>query len=398
VSIIGGHLASPWLRRALLAALLVVLSLASGFTAAGLNDWYQGRDFHCFWITGHIVVSGGDPYDAAQYVPAILTVASSEAKALAHCGYRLAYPPWTGLAFAPFGALSLPAAATLWASLIVMATVIGIYWTWQLVGKRRIPWPVIAVLVVCTAPGIHTFIEGQLGAFTFALTAGAALSMRRERDTAGGIATALLSVKPQTGAGFGAVVLGLAILRRRRRFIIAAGVAGLVLAGVSQLLRPGWIVEFVGGATELSGSIADRATIWNLAGSWPLAVVMIALLFTAVVVLIRGRGADDADILGLAVSFSLVVAPYAWNHDYVVLAIPWSMTIAHAGQLRPWLRRTLTYATVMVAAPLLWAIGATIEAFLRGETFYAVVPILTALLLAFAIRLAPRPLLSVVAT
>jgi len=376
------------------AALLIVLSLGCGFFAARLDNGYESRDFHCFWVAGRIVASGGDPYDPQQFVPAISTIPPSPRESLVRCGQRLSYPPWTALALAPFGALPLPAAATLWASLMVAATVVGIYWTWQFVGTRRIPWPLIAVLVVCTAPGIHTFIEGQFAAFTFALTAGAALSMRRERDTAGGIATALLSVKPQTGAGFGAVVLGLAILRRRTRFVVAAGAAGLVLAGVSQLLRPGWIVEFVRGATELSSSIADRATIWNLAGSWPLAVVMIALLVTAVAVLIRGRGADDADILGLAVSFSLVVAPYAWNHDYLVLAIPWSLTIAHAGQLRPLLRRTLTYATIIVAAPLLWAIGATIEAFLRGETFYAVVPILTALLLAFAIRLAPRPLLS----
>ena len=376
------------------AALLIVLSVVCGFFAARLDDWYEGRDFHCFWVAGRIVAGGGDPYDNQQYVPAISTIPPSPEKSLVRCGQRLSYPPWTGMALAPFGALPLPAAATLWASLVVMATVLGIYWTWQLVGTRRIPWPLVAVLVVCTAPGIHSFIEGQFAMFTFALTAGAALSMRRERDTAGGIATAFLSVKPQTGIGFAAVVMGLAILRRRRRFVVAAGAAGLGLAGVSQLLRPGWIVEFVGGATELSGAVTDRSTIWNLTGSWPLAVVTIALLLTAVVVLIRGRGAEDADILGLAVSFSLVVAPYAWNHDYVVLAIPWSMTIAHARQLRPLLRRTLTYATVIVAAPLLWAIGATIESFLRGETFYVVVPMLTAVLLAFAIRLAPRPRLS----
>ena len=367
-----------------------MLSVICGFFAARLDDWYEGRDFHCFWNAGRIVASGGDPYDAQQFVPAISTIPPSPEKSFVRCGQRLSYPPWTAMALAPFGALPLPAASTLWASLAVMATVLGIYWTWQLVGRRRIPWPLIAVLVVCTPPGIHTFIEGQFAMFTFALTAGAALSLRRERSTAGGIATALLSVKPQTSIAFAAVVLGLAIMRRRRRFVVVAGAVGLGLAGVSQLLRPGWIAEFVGGATELSGSVTDRSTIWNLAGSWPLAVVTIALLLTAVVVLIRGRGADDADILGLAVSLGLVVAPYAWNHDYVVLAIPWSLTIAHAGQMRPLLRRTLTYATVIVAAPLLWAMGATIELFLRGETFFAVVPMLTTVLLAFAIRLAPR--------
>jgi hypothetical protein len=373
----------------------MVLSIVCGFTAAGLNGWYEGRDFHCFWITGRIVVSGGDPYDAGQYVPAILTVPPSEAGALERCGQRLSYPPWTGLALAPFGALPLPAAATLWASLAMIATVLGIYWTWELVGKRRIPWPLVAALVVCTLPFIHDVYHGQFATFTLALTAGAALSMRSGSDTVGGITTALLAIKPHVAAGFAAVTLGLAILRRRTRFVLAAGAAGLGLAGVSELLRPGWIVEFARAATQLSRSIADRSTIWNLAGSWPLAVVMIALLLTAVCVLVRGRHANETDILGLAVSFSLVVAPYAWNHDFVVLAIPWSMTIAHAGQLRPLLRRTLTYATVGVAVPLLWWMGTIASLFGDGEALYVVVPILTAVLLAIAVRLVSVPRLSV---
>ena len=371
-----------------------MLSLVCGFTAASLNGWYGDRDFHCFWITGRIVASGGDPYDANQYLPAILTSPPSPEEALKRCGQRLSYPPWTGMALAPFGALPLPAAATLWASLIVMATVAGIYWTWRLVGQRRIAWPLIAILVVGTVPFTRILFEGQFSTFTFAFTAGAALWMRSGSGTAGGIATALLSVKPHTSFGFAAVVLVLAILRRRRRFVVAAGVAGLGLVGASELLRPGWIVEFAGGNAELSTSIADRTTIWNLAGSLPLAAMMIALLFTAVYALVRGRSADDADLLGLAVSLGLVVAPYGWVHDYVVLAIPWCMTIAHARQLRPLLRRTLMSATVAVAVLLLWWMWALAPILGHGDALYIVVPMLTAVLLAIAVRLVSFPRLS----
>jgi len=378
--------ARPLYRRIGNAALLVVLSLVCGFFAAGVNRWYEGMDFHCFWAAGRIVASGGDPYDAQQFVPAILTIPPSEARSLIRCGQRLSYPPWTGLALAPFGALPLPAAATLWASLAVMATVLGISWTWQLVGKRRIPWPLVAALVVGSEPFVRNLLEGQFATFGFALTAGAALSLRSGRDTAGGIAAGLLAVKPQTAIGFGAAALGLAIFRRRWRFVGGAVVATLALAGLSQLLRPGWILEFISGAGVLSGSIADRATIWNLAGSWPLAVVIVALLLAAVVALIRRRGADDTAVLGLAVPFSLLVAPYAWDHDYVLLAIPWSLTIAYAMELRPLLRRTLLYSTVGVAAPLLWIIAAVVAPLLGAESVYVLVPMLTALLLALAIR------------
>ena len=367
------------------AALLVVLSLICGFTVAGLNGWYEERDFHCFWVTGRIVANGGDPYDPQQYVPAILTIPPTQAKALERCGQRLSYPPLTGMALAPFRALPLPAAATLWAALAVMASVLGINWTWRLAGLRRFSWPLVAALVVATEPFARNFSEGQFATFTFALTAAASVFLRSKRDGLAGLATAALSIKPQTAVGFAAIVLTYGLLRRRWRFVGAAGATALGIIGLTELLRPGWILEFVGSAGALSGSIKDRATIWNLAGSMTLAIVMIAALIAAIVVLIRRREIDDAAILGLAVSLSLVVAPYAWDHDYVALAIPWTMIISRAQQLRPLPRRVLTASTVAVAAPLPWVMAAL--AALRGnESLFVLVPMITALLLALAIR------------
>ena len=383
-------LAGPARRGILNAVLLVVLSLVCGFASAGLAAWYEGHDLHCFWVAGRIVASGGDPYDAQQFVPEILAVPPSPDRALARCGQRLSYPPWTALALAPFGALSLSAAATLWASLAVMSAVLGIGWTWQFVGQRRLPWLVVGALVVCTEPFVRTlFLEGQFATFTFALTARAAVSVRTQRDTVGGVATALLALKPHTGFLFGAAALGLAALRRRWRFVGAAAASVLGLIGLSQLLRPGWFLEFAGGVTELSNSIADRATIWSLTGSSTLAVMVIAVLLAVVVFLIRAR-ANDAEVLSLAVAFGLVVAPYAWDADYVVLAIPWSMTLAIASQLRAFPRSVLTIftlivANVIVALPLLWAVM-NVGGVVVTQSLLVLIPIFTVLLLALAIR------------
>lgn len=375
------------------AALLVVLSLLCGSIVAGLNGWYEEKDFHCWWVAGRIVANGGDPYDAQQFVPVIRTLPPSEERALHRCGQRLSYPPWTGLALAPFGALPLPAAASLWASLAVLAAVLGIHWAQQLSGMRRLSWTLILALVVGTQPFARAFEEGQFGTFIFALTAGAALSMWSKSDAVAGIAAAGLSVKPHIAIGFAAVFLALAIFRRRWRLVGASAASGLGLAGLTQLLRPGWIVESVGASTSLSGTIPDRATIWNLAGSSTLAIVMIALLVAAVVVLIRPRRADDAEILGLAVAFGLVVAPYSWDHDYLVLAIPWFMIIAHASRLPPLPRRALTIVTIIVAAPLTWVLWAVAN--LRGTgSLWVLLPMLTAVLLALAIRWAPSPQLN----
>jgi hypothetical protein len=74
------------------------------------------------------------------------------------------------------------------------------------------------------------------------------------------------------------------------------------------------------------------------------------------------------------------------------------MVIAHGGQLRPLLRRTLTYATIVVAVPLLWWMGAIAALFGHGDALYVLVPLLTTVLLAFAIRLASLPRIGLGAT
>lgn len=360
-----------------------------GTTVAGLNGWYEEKDFNCWYVAGRIAANGGDPYDAQQFVPIIRTLPPSEARALHRCGQRLSYPPWTGAALAPFGALPLPVAASFWASLSVLAAVLGIHWTRLLSRLRRLSWSLVLLFVVGTQPFARVFEEGQFATFIFALTAGAALAMTRKRDAVAGIAAAGLSIKPHTAIGFAAVFLALAIVRRRWRLVGASTASGLVLVGLTLLLRPTWLVASVSASTSLGGSIPDRATIWNLAGSWPLAIVMIVLLVAAVVIVIRPQQPDDAEVLGLAVAFGLVVAPYAWDHDLLILAIPWFLIIGHASRLATRPRRALTIVTIAVAAPGTWVLWAVAN--LRGtESLSVLLPMITAVLLAVAIRWAPN--------
>ena len=264
---------------------------------------------------------------------------------------------------------------------------LGIGWTWQLVGTRRVSWLIVAVLAILTEPFLLNMAEGQFASFTFALTAGAMLGLRRDR-VAGGIATAALSIKPQVAIGFAAAALVLAVLQRRWRFLGAAAASGLALLAVTQLLRPGWTGEFVKGTVELSGAIENRATIWNLMspyGSWPAAVAVIVLLVGAVVLLVRRRAIDDVGALSLANALSLVIAPYSWSQAFIVLTIPWSLTFAYATEADALRRRVLTYGTLFVAGPLLW-ICTLLWPFRGSESLSVVVPMLTSLLMALAIR------------
>jgi len=380
------ELARP--HRIWTAGALLALSLLCGYLAAAGNDWYVDRDFHCFWLAGRIAASGGDPYDPAQY-QAATSEGRPAAEALVACAPRFPYPPWTALAFALLGALPLPLAATLWISLLVAATVLGIGWSWQLAGSERISWPVVALLVVLTEPFLLALTQGQFGPLSLAFTAAAAAWLRSRRSLQAGIATAGLALKPHTALISGPVLLALAIRSRQWPAVAGAGLVLFAAFAVCVLLRSSWLFAWILAPGELRDLAFSRNTTWDFAaslGSWTLGVVMIALLLGSVAALVRSRHLEHADVVGLGASISLVVAPHAWTHDFMVLAIPWSITLAHANELGPTRRRLLTFAALIVAAPLLWAFEVLIALGRADESLAALTPMLTALLLALGIR------------
>ncbi len=368
------------------AALLLALSVLCGAVAAAGNGWYVERDFQCFWVAGAIVATGGDPYDAARY-QRMVAETRRERLDVRYCGDRFPYPPWTAVAFVALGILPQPVAATAWLSLLVAATVLAIGWLRALAGPARIPWPVITVLVVLTEPFLLGLAEGQFGVLTLALAAGAVVALRSPSG-ASGLATAALALKPHT-ALLSLPALVLLQLRERRWASLATALAlaaGSVVAIVA--LRPSWFAEWAAAASAKRVATVPLATSWDLAvpfGGAPVAIAIIAALLIAIVALVRSRTLADTDVVGLACALSLVIAPYVWTHDFVVLALPWSVTLAHATRLPASQRRFLTFATLFVAAPLLWVFAALATS-RGGESLSALVPMISALLLALGIH------------
>ena len=155
------------------------------------------------------------------------------------------------------------------------------------------------------------------------------------------------------------------------------------------MLRPSWLLAWAQAPGELRSVAISRNTTWDLAvslGSWTLGILIIAVLLSLALALVRTRRLEHADVVGLGAALSLVVTPYAWTHDFMVLAIPWAVTLAHANQLRPIPRRVLTLATMTVAALMLWAFEVLIALGRADESLAALIPMLTAPLLALTIR------------
>jgi hypothetical protein len=368
--------------------LIAAVVLLGAYAKASSAAWFEHADFHCFWSAGRLIADGVDPYDPLRYQTMVAAGGPITERTIIECGTRFPFPPWTALLFAPFGALPLPLAATLWTTLLLTATAFGLAWSWRLArgGRRRLA--LFLVLVLSSEPFLLALQNGQIAPLSFALVSGGLLLMIQKRDLSAGAVLAALAIKPQLVVVSLPAILARAWARGRGGVLVAAVAVSAVAWVVSIGLLPGSVPVLGGYATRSVGVSVPLASLWDLGASLgfpllaPIAIVAVALSLLA---LVRGRVVDDASFAGMAVALSLVATPYAWSYDYVLLALPWALTLGRVSTIVGSRGMLVLLLQVLVASPLTW--GLYLLAFSRGgETLSPLVPASSAILLALAVR------------
>lgn len=354
---------------------------------------YEANDFFCLWNGARFALLGRDPYDLVQWREATggLHLDFAGVPRPSSCEDRFAYPYWTALVLAPFGALPLTTAAAGWAAAAVATTSLGAAFAWRAADAAYRTFALFAVIVVFSQPFWLLLVGGQItgplllavGAFAFAVKGG--------RQIWAGLALSALVVKPQLGAGLIPLSVLHAGLQRRWLLVAAAALGALSLSVASIVRAPGWPGAWLIDVLEFRSSFQrGLATAWGIGlelggPAWGVPLVVAAVAAFAVVV--RAVRPSPVEYGALAVALSLFVAPHAWSYDHLLLVLPWATTMALAERIAGRLRLAVLGGVVVVASLLPWALYAL--AFLRGrETLSAFVPAATFLLLAVALGLA----------
>ena len=369
-------------------ALLVIF--AGGLAARGAL-WYQTTDFFCLYHGAHSLVIGVDPYNEAAWQAATggLYPDPRGGVAPAPCPGRYGYPLWTAVALLPLGVMPIEAAATAWMALSIGAALVGIVAAWSAFGGTSRYAGVFAASVVMSQPFWILLISGQISGITLGLAGLVASAIARERQRTGGIALALLALKPQTSAVAIPVAFLQALAQGRRRFAIAALATGALMLIVPLLFVPTWPLEWLG---EVSGRrlrvISQLPTAWGFAaqtlGDPAWGAALLAIVVVATVLIARGH-ADPVTVFVLSLPLSLFATPYAWTYDYLVLAVAWGFILACAECTRGATRLTLLLAALVLAVPGPWVLYAV--SFVRGEeALSAVLAAATAIVAACAAR------------
>ena len=374
------------------ALLIAALLIAAGTVAAVGAGFYQSNDFFCLWSGARLLLSGLSPYDPVVWSEATGGLRPGHGGLLAPsaCTIRFAYPLWTAVVLVPFGALPLEIAATLWLSLGIGAAIAGTALAWRAANGPARGSGLLGALVVSSQPFWLLLVGGQLTGILLGLSGGLAWAVSRDRQVLGGLALALLLIKPQLVAVLAPLLVAWALLHGAMKMVVTYVIGSLVLIGIAFVLQPGWLEDWLPELAERAGSLAPRlATLWGFAAdvfgdpAWgiPLAVAILIATWLA----LRGAPVRPVDAIAIGIALSLALAPHAWSYDHLLLTVPWSLALAAALRASAGRRAMLLGGVVGSASLLPWALYAL--AFTRGgETLSVVVPLAALGAVVLAIR------------
>jgi len=311
------------------------------------NTLPVGSDFSALYYADLALVNGVHVYDIPNMEALALSISNLPAKNFFMP--RFPYPPWYTLSTFYLGLMSIQSAGALWFELNLVMLFLSVWFLttgWN--GRLRL---VSFALALFFLPVLGALSVGQ---YDFPVLLGTSLlihSLRKENIALTVLGSVLLTFKPHIGALILLSVLGWLIVSRTSfgrsamRSIIFAG-AGLSL--ISLITDPLWFVNYprmilgyqdegnVSSCSECS-SVPVWLSRWLFDGTLKQAAIIAIVLFIILVVLfwlIRSSLLRSPEILiTSALLITLLVSPYLYNYDFILLLVPFAALVSTQGVL-----------------------------------------------------------------
>lgn len=346
----GGDRRNIYLRMYFSVILLLFLVSSLGFVAQW--DAVPGKtahtavDFDAFHLVGQLILNGSaaSAYDAP-------TLFKLEIAAFGQEIYLpWSYPPQFNLVVGTLAILPIGLAYCLFVAITFAAYVIVL---------RYLAEDNLATILFVMTPAIVVLIKcGQNGFLTGALYGWACLWLLH-RGAVAGLPLSCLVIKPHLAVGL-AIVVGF----RRRWGVVAIAIAGLVATSLLATVAMGVEVwtAFLGsipqtrlfletGAYPLFRMVSPYAAVFTLGLPASAAIAAQAVVALGVLAAIMGasRLLPNRQSLGLAVIGALLISPYVYDYDTVIIGVGIALLLPTLKQLASARERLaiygLTFAT-----------------------------------------------------
>ncbi len=262
---------------------------------------------------------------------------------------RFPYPPWYALSTFYLGLMPAKDAATLWFELNLVMLFLSVWlltdgWSGRL---RLMAFP----LALFFFPVLGALSVGQ---YDFPVLLGTSLlihSLRKENVALTVAGSILLTFKPHLGALILLSLLGWLIYYGNnfgRRLMRPLIIAGVILFAVGFIADPAWIISYpkmllgyqnegnVSACSECA-SLPVWLSRWFFDGSLSKAAwiaIVLLTFFAFVLYFIRSFLKSHELLLSAALLVTLLVSPYLYNYDFLLLLVPFAVLISKSTRVQ----------------------------------------------------------------
>lgn len=308
---------------------LFLVFLLNSFWLEGLG-YARHTDFSHYWQAGRMLLFGKDVYDSHEWQSerARYGITSSGTES------TFLYPLPMVILLMPFGLLTVEYAYIIWVLLGEVSILISILILSSNYLKRSFGFELLVIgTVFLFRPTLYIIPSGQITAELLLLLVLSIYSFSKEKWFYGGLAASMIILKPSLGIPF-LILLGIwLLLKKQWNALMGIVSGGILLYGVGILYDPLWAISYLTiGGVAFDKYFGFQPTIWGVAGlifkaSWLklLAGIMgacVILVVTGYFVAKRNLYNNPFRVVAILVAVVLLISPYAWNYELVLLVIP----------------------------------------------------------------------------
>ncbi|MFN8530871.1 MAG: glycosyltransferase family 87 protein [Anaerolineae bacterium] len=325
-------------RSQLLTVVILLVLVVSGdviLTHNVLTAPYPGHnDFMSRWEGARSYwMDGLDPYGDQASLNIQMRIYGRASLPQEDPGY-FAYPFYTVFVVGPLVTVDYAWASAIWMVGLEVCLIGALLLILQLLHWRPRPLMlgVLLLWAIFDYFAMRGLLLGQPGIVVYALEMLTIWALFRKQDTLAGVALALSTLKPQMGFLFVPFLLLVALFARRWRLLIGFGLSMAILLGLSFLLLPSWLSEWLAQIGHYTSYTAIGSPVWVImqhylrlgsGGEYAVVAVLAAYLLWSWFELIARRQSNRllwTIVLTLTITH-LIAVRTATTH-YVVFVLP----------------------------------------------------------------------------
>ena len=345
---IGGYLS----KQKKIALFIFSALLVNGillYVAYRVNQVMDSPDFQDYWLAGDLLNSGESPYNADVWIPRVIQMGWFS-------NYTFIYPMPSAMFFSLWAKIPYRFSYLLWMFLnmtLVIASVLLVLARWKEQSKIDLYiLPAIAGLIIFR-PLLVSIRNGQIGGLLLFIFTVSMLFWNDRKWFVGGILFSLLLLKPNIGVpvlGFFGLYL---LLTKNWRAIFGVGVGSVAFLGVGLLMSPGWIWDFIEiSQRKLDITFGYSPTVWGLSHQLcsqelsctiPVGSVLTFCLVGFFIWHIIKYKPAEMDIGAVILPLALLISPYCWAYEQVMLVFSILWIMGCLSQKRPFIVTGLSF-------------------------------------------------------